>query len=147
MGATAASMRGVALLAALAALALGCRREVELTVPRALPVVDCAANGVPCAAASACCSRACADGQCAAAICLGEGEACGAPDDCCSALCGPRAGGETFVCLSPTGCAAAGQPCVRAGDCCDLGCVAGTVEVTGRWRPRPPIRRSGASRG
>ena len=49
-----------------------------------------------------------------------------APDDCCSALCGPRAGGETFVCLSPTGCAAAGQPCVRAGDCCDLGCVAGT---------------------
>ena len=60
----------------LLAAAIGCRREVELTLPRAVPMAACAPNAAACAGDGECCSAACREGRCVAAVCRVEGTPC-----------------------------------------------------------------------
>ena len=71
-------MPRLAIALTIAALAVGCRRDVELTIPRSLPTVPCLANGGACAKGNDCCSGSCVDGHCALAACRAEGAACAA---------------------------------------------------------------------
>ena len=110
----------------LLAAAIGCRREVELTLPRPVPTSTCAANAATCGGDGECCSAACRDGRCVAATCRVEGTPCQVGADCCSFVCAADpAGTGARLCANPAGCASDGQACGHAGACCGLGCNAG----------------------
>jgi hypothetical protein len=122
---------------ALAALAAGCRSEVELTIPRALPTATCAANGAGCATPGDCCSGACVDAHCATGACRAEGAECAIGADCCSFVCATDpAGSGRRVCAIPAGCSSDGQSCAAApADCCSGTCMGGMCAMVPVCRP------------
>ena len=158
--AVAAASAGARCLAA----ALGCRRDVELTVPARLPMVACAAERRRPAAAAATAAREPArDGRCAPAACRAEGAAVRRGADCCSFLCAPIRPGRARASAPPgrlrlrradlrarrrlllarlqrrrlrrRRARRAGRPCATAGDCCGGVCMGGVCAAAPGCRP------------
>jgi hypothetical protein len=89
----------------------------------------CQVDGVPCIAATQCCSGTCDNQVCGGPVtCLADGSTCSSGPQCCSGFCSHGA------CSGPTPtCVPDGGPCKVPADCCNGSCVANVCQG-----PTPP---------